>query len=407
MKQSGNSTRAVSGVVAVSLACGLATSTLAQDDYYDPDGIQMGGFTLYPSLRGSVGIDDNVFAQPTGEIDDIYYELSPELRLQSDWSRHELVLQFTNQNIWYDTQSSEDINDWSIGAEGRIDVSYSTTLQGRAVFADLAERRGDANVLGSAAGPTPYQRFDGYAEIRHTFNRLGVAVGAGLSDFDYDDVAAIGGGVIDNDNRDRTVTLYQGEVNYALSPDTRMFVRGTYNNREYDQQPPAVALNRDSEGYEINGGVRFDVTRLMEGEVFAGYLEQDYDVLADVDGFSYGANLIYSITQLTTITLSAERAVEETNQAGASGYLASTIGGEIRHELLRNVILNAGARFQNNDFEGSVRDEDIWTANVGGEYLINRNLSIEVGYEFSSRESTLPLADYDRNRAWIVITGRF
>jgi len=408
MKIWGNTFTVVASVLAVVLALGPVNTALADpSEDYQSDGIQMGGFTLYPSLRGSIGFDDNVFAQQMNEVDDTYFELSPELLLQSNWSRHELILQLTNENVWYDTQGSEDYSDWTIGGEGRVDVSYATSIHGRAVYSNLTERRGDSNVLGNAAEPTEYDRFDGYGEIRHTFNRLGLAFGAGLSDFDYDDVPAIGGGTIDNDNRDRQVTLYQGEVNYAVSPDTFAFVRGTWNDRDYDQQPPAVALNRDSDGYEVVGGLRFDVTRLIDGEVYAGYLEQDYDALGDIDAFSYGASLDYYITQLTTLTFEADRAVEETNQAAASGYLASSIGGGIRHELMRNVILNASANFQNNDYEGSIRDEDIWIAELGAEYFLNRNVSLEVGYNFSTRESTLPFADYDRNRAWLAVTGSF
>jgi hypothetical protein len=390
------------------MACGAGSASAEEpENYYQADGVRLGAFTAYPSLRGSIGIDDNVYAQESNEVDDTYYELSPALRLQSDWSRHELVLQFTNQNVWYDTQSSEDHHDWSVGGEGRVDVSYATTIQARATYAELHELRGDSNVLGNAAEPTPYGRFDGYAEIRHRFNRLGVAAGAGLSDFDYDDVAALGGGTIDNDNRDRTVTLYQGEVNYAVSPDTYAFVRGIYNTRDYDLQPPAVLFNRDSEGYEVNGGLRFDLTHLIEGEVYGGYLEQDYDALPDIDGFSYGANFDYAITRLTTISVDAGRTIEETNQAGSPGYLSSSVGGEVRHELRRNIILTAGAAYVNNDYEASTREEDIWTAELGGKYLMNRNLSLEAGYHFGTRDSTLALSDYERNRVWIALTGQF
>lgn len=398
---------AIVAVLAYSFAAGGVAASAQDGDYYDANGVNLGGFTLYPSLTARVGHDDNVYAQPANEVSDTYYSLSPSLTLSSNWSRHELSLNLQNTNTWYSENSSEDTSDWTFGADGRIDVSYATSIHARAMYGMLTESRGDSSAVGNAAEPTEYDRFDGYVELRHRFNRLGVAVGGGLTTFDYDDVSAIGGGTIDNDARDRDVLLGQAEVNYAISPDTRVFLRGTYNDRQYDQQPPAVAVNRDSSGYEIAGGLQFDVTRLISGEISGGYLEQEYDALPDVDGLSYGASLNWELTRLTTVTISADRAVEETNQAGASGYLSSTVGAGVVHELTRSISLNANASFSNNDYEGSAREEDVWTAGVGAEYDLNRYLSASVGYGFDTRESSLANADYDRNKIWFGLTGQF
>lgn len=392
------------------LVCGALAypaSASGAEDNEAPGGIYLGGFSLYPSLEAQVGTDDNVYAQPAGEVSDTFYFLAPSLVLSSNWSRHELDFSVENTNVWHSEQGSEDHSDWTFGSEGRVDLTYATSFHGRAIYSLLTESRGDASAIALAAEPTEYERFEGFLELRHRFNQLGVAIGGGLTIFDYDDVPAVFGGTIDNDNRDHDVTLARAEVNYAVSPDTRMFVRGTFNNRQYDMVPPAVALNRDSDGYEVVGGLSFDVTNLIEGEIFAGYLEQDYDTLADIDGLAYGANFDWAVTQLTTVSVNVGRAVEETNQAATSGYLASTAGADVRHELTRTITLSAGLGFTNNDYEGSVREEDIWNARLGGEYAINRYLSATAGYNFATRESSLPLADYDRNRAWIGLLGHF
>ncbi len=385
----------------------LAAEGRGGDGDYAAHGVPLGGFTLYPTLELSFGFDDNILAQQTNQIDDTLYTLKPELNLVSNWSRHELVLSVTNKTVWHSEQSSEDLSDWSFGAEGRLDVSYATSIHARAIYSMLTERRGDTNAVGNAAEPTEYDRFDAYAELRHQFNQLGVALGGGITTFDYSDVAATGGGTIDNDNRDRTVLLGRAEVNYGISPDTKVFVRGTMNEREYDQQPPVALVNRDSQGYEVVSGLSFDVTHLIEGEIFAGYLEQNYDALTDINGLSYGAALDWYPTQLSTISASLTRSVEETNSIGASGYLRTAANVSFRHELLRNVSVTMNGAFSTNDYEGIAREEDIWSAGLEAEYLVNRNLAATVGYSYETRDSSLAGADYDRNRAYIGLIGRF
>lgn len=385
--------------LAVSLSVGAqAAENTSGDDYYAARGMNLGGFTLFPTLSFDATFDDNVFAVQTGAIDDTYLTLTPRLELVSNWSRHELVLSAQSETRWFTQQSSEDSTEFSMGADGRLDVTYATSIHAEAIFSMLTEERGNTNALLGAAELTEYDQFSGAAELRHRFNQLGVAIGGGLTTFDYDDTPAVGGGVLDNDFRDRQETFGRAEVNYAISPDTRIFVSGTVNQREYDQQPPAVAVNRDSEGYEVNGGLRFDVTQLISGEFFVGYMEQDYTALMDADGMSYGADLDWELTQLTTVSLHASRTIEETSAAGASSYLASEVGVDVEHELLRNVILNGTVSFTNNEYEGIVRDEDVWRTGFGAAYLVNHYLSANAGVEFESRESTVVGQDFDRTK---------
>ncbi len=390
---------AIAGGLILGLSAGAwAADNSAADDYYSAHGINLGGFTLFPTLSTDFTFDDNVFAQQNNPVDDTYFTLAPMLELVSNWSRHELILSASSETNWFSQQSSEDSTDFSIGGEGRVDVSYSTSIHGQAIYAMLTEDRGNTNAAAGAAGLTEYDQFEGYVEVRHRFNQLGFAVGGGLTTFDYDDAPAIGGGVIDNDSRDRQVTLARAEVNYAVSPDTQLFFRGTMNEREYDQHPPVVLQNRDSEGFELDGGVRFDVTRLISGEIFGGYVEQDYTALPDVDGVSFGADLEWAMTQLTTVSLRATRSIEETAAVGASGYLASAVDVDVQHELLRNVFLDGNVGFSSNQYEGITREEDIWRAGFGASYLINHYLSANAGVEFSTRESTLLGQDYDRTK---------
>lgn len=73
----------------------------------------------------------------------------------------------------------------------------------------------------------------------------------------------LGGGLDENDDRDRSVLETAVQVGYQLVGDTIVFLRGTYNERDYDLDTPAVAVNRDSDGYEIVAGLHLSWGALL------------------------------------------------------------------------------------------------------------------------------------------------
>ena len=51
------------------------------------------------------------------------------------------------------------------------------------------------------------------------------------------------------------------------------------------------------------------------------------------------------------------------------GDLQNQVGLDVTHELLRNVLLNANARYTRDDFEGTSRTDNIFDAGAGVSYL--------------------------------------
>ncbi len=258
---------------------------------------------------------------------------------------------------------------------------------------------------GLAAEPTEYTLFQAEAALAHRFNRVTTRIGVTYADFDYDDTPLLGGGIADQDFRDREEFEQFVRLGYDVSPDTNVYVQGTLNQREYDQKPPVVALNRDSDGYSVVGGAEFRLTNLAQGGVFVGYQEQDYDdpTLPNISGLDFGAKVDWFVTPLTTIRIDAASRVEETVAAGASGFLDQSVGLRVDHELMRNLIAGARASYANQDYEGVARSDDVIRAGLGLDYLINRNFSVGLGYDFTDRDSNAPGLGYTRNEIGLTL----
>ena len=69
----------------------------------------------------------------------------------------------------------------------------------------------------------------------------------------------------------------------------------------------------------------------------------------------------------------------------------------IAHELQRNIILTADASYLDVEFEGITRDDETISAGVGVQYLVNRNAELELGYDYTSRDSSAIGQDYDKS----------
>ncbi len=375
---------------------------------YDAVGIRSGGFLIFPEASIGESYNDNIFATPTNETDDFITTLAADVAVVSTWSRHALNLRGGLSQDFFADNSDEDRLDWNVGGDGRVDVTTSTALSGSLNYAQLHENRGDPNAPTSASGPVEYKLFTASADFSQRFNRVAVSLGGDYADFNYDDVTSVLGATIDQDKRDREEYAERLRFSYLVSPDTNVYLEGQLDQRKYDQQPPAVALNRDSDGWQVVAGSEFRLTNLAQGGLYVGYQEREYDdaTLSDTDGIVYGANIDWFVTPLTTVVFSAKSSVEETTVGTASGYDEDRFGVSIDHELMRNVIVSGGASYTQDDFNDTPRQDDILGAHAGVKYLLNHNFDIGLGYTYTDRDSNATGFDYTRNVVGLTLTGK-
>lgn len=376
-----------------------------QYEAYTPLGVRAGGFVLRPSLAVSETYDSNVFATNTGEVDDFVTEINPNVVAESEWSRHAVRLEANVAQRLYASESGEDTTDWTLGANGRIDVLDDTVIRVGFLYGSLSEDRGAPEAIGAAAEPTTYEQRTASASLTQRFNRLSGEVGATYTELDFDDTPLIGGGVDDNDDRDRSVLEIAVEAGYELVADTVVFLRGTYNVRDYEQEVPVAAVDRDSDGYELVAGASFELGSLATGEVFAGYQEQSFEdpSFAAVTGLAYGASVDWYATPLTTVRFRADTSIEDTTSGGASAFERQRVGVGLDHEFLRNLIASLDLEFAQEDFSGSTRKDEIYDVTFGVDYLIDRVFSIGFFVGHEERDSTVSGESFSRDTAGIRV----
>lgn len=340
---------------------------------FDTEGRRVGAFVLRASLDLAVTSSDNIFAaDEASELDDIIYSVTPSASLSSDWSRHALAIDGSLTSRTHDEWDSEDGESYYARAAGRFDIGDSTALRGSTRISHQVTPRTDPDVPETGA-PVEYDRTDVGAGIEHRFARMTVAFDVGRSEYEYDGAQA---------DRDNEQTTLNGRLDWEVSPRLGFFARASADEREYE---PAYS-NRDSDNRTYMAGVTVN-TDLMRGEVSVGQFERDYTdpAIGTLDGVAVAGELEWYVTQLTTLTFTARR--DANDQISANDrlpYITTEYGARIDHELRRNIILTASARLGERDFEVAnpdPRHDDYSEAEIGADWLLNRQAAVRFRYE--------------------------
>jgi hypothetical protein len=78
---------------------------------------------------------------------------------------------------------------------------------------------------------------------------------------EYENVRAEDGSIINVDERNRTIWTGGLKIGYEFLPRYTAFVKGAFNQREYDRLTGGI--DRDSEGYLVELGTALDLTGLL------------------------------------------------------------------------------------------------------------------------------------------------
>lgn len=377
---------------------------------YEAVGHRAGSFMIYPRVDVGVTFDDNIFATSTGEESDAIWTVEPRVDVISNWNRHQLNATARVRLNQYSDWSDESRTDYQIGANGRLDVDRNTEITGRANYERLTEPRSAIEAFQNLNEPVEYDVETYGVGASKEFNRLRVNGNVDWNRYTFED-AQRGGVTVPLDYRDRTTRTITGRVDYAVSPDTYLFFQAAANERSYETSSVTLG-NRDSDGYDMALGADFDLTNLIRGHARVGYVEQNFDDesrFGSFSGVSVAGDVDYFLTQLTTVTLRASRNFQDSGLLNSAGYASTSVGLQVDHELLRNVILNARFDYEQAEHEGIDRSDDRYNFSVGATYLLNRALGLTASYSHFNQESSgLDRGvDFSINRVQVLLTLQY
>jgi hypothetical protein len=378
---------------------------------YEAIGLHEGAFMIWPKLSVTAEHTDNAFATTTGQVSDTIWHIAPEVDLTSNWTRNALQAYARSIINTYTETGGQNTTDYSIGALGRIDVLRTAQIDAGSDLSLITEPKTSAPAQG-LSHPNQYQLLSGFLSGAREFNRLRISGRFDVKNYQFLDRE----GNPSFKDRDRTEIVYTGRADYAVSPDTALFVELSGNNHDYriTSDPGHVFPDfhdRTSNGAQVLVGANFEISAATRGEVGVGYVASNYKdpAFRNISGFGARAQVEWFPTQLTTFTFTGSRTIEDAAIAGASGYLSTNLGVRADHELLRNVVVSATLGYGDDQYHSIDRHDERTTAGISATYLLNRSVGVTVGYDYFKQNSrgTAGSGEFDINKIGATVTLQY
>ncbi|KUR70396.1 hypothetical protein AQZ52_16325 [Novosphingobium fuchskuhlense] len=378
----------------------------------ETSGARMGALLVSPSFGIETDATDNVYARSDVKRGDVALALQPALAVRSQWVRHALGLSAEGAVKRYAKRKTENIETYAVKLDGRLDIGADTRLTGDIGGARRIEARGTSGDTLFGAAPIAYTVLTGGAEIEQTFARARLTLGGRYERYRYQD-RELGGAVIDLSQRDFEALSGSLRAALGIGPGVSAFASLALNRNRY--LAPPIGPSRNSHGFTALAGLSFGLNRLLQGEVGAGWVQQDFaaPVFPRISGLAYSAQLKWSPTRLTTVRLSGGRSFQRSPIAGIAGIQQHEAMLSAEHELLRTLILRPSLRYVVADFQvpsgAQHRQERYFTGAFGATWRLNQHVEITADYAHSlgrNSGAVEPGRSYDRNRATVSVRWR-
>ncbi|WP_375573640.1 outer membrane beta-barrel protein [Ahrensia marina] len=363
-------------------------------DPYAPIGIRSGPLTWFPAIDLAVGYDSNT----DSEVDARQVRtltLSPEISVESDWSRHAWTGSLRGSLEYVD--DGRDLGrSLAIDNELRLDLGLETTVTLRGGYTLTGEPDSDDNAAAGADGSTDTHEFEVGATVARTIGPVEASLGVDASRSLFSDTNLAGGGVQSNEDRNR----FDGDLTMRLSqapgPIMRPFVEGTIGLRRFDERVDRNGFERNSLGYGLRGGLTIADDGPLSGEASIGFAGEQFadDQLEDVLTLTAAASLTWDVTALTSVTLDVETELDPTTRAGSGVGINRSAELGLTHALRRNVDLRLGVGVDDTVFSGI----DAETRTYSGRAGLTWRASPIVAFRLDTTYEHEPDDDGDINR---------
>ncbi len=343
--------------------------------------------------------DDNVLKSSANEESSLIFKTRPKVMAEGRLGRHDLRLGYQGEYAHYADISDEDYFDHELIADADLRVSRKLKVSLDTGLFYGHDRRGDiSSRLTASPDPDRWRRH--HAGINATFGRAWASVLRTKAGFGIG-FQQSGNRYLNNNQgaRDYDRQSFALKGRYNLGPKFSLVADAGLSFTDYTD--PATPL--DSRETSALVGVAWEATAKTTGEVKIGVLERDFDDSSqrDFSGANFDVKLGWSPRSFSTFTAYASRDTSDTGQGGGSAVV-DTAGLRWRHGFSSRLVADAGFQFQQADFESN-REDDLFQFDVATTYRLNRFVQLRGGFEYLTRDSSDPTADYDNSIVFIEL----
>lgn len=369
-------------------------------------GISIGSFRLFSQIEVNLGADSNVFAQSAslGTVGSLYTTIAPTLDLRSDWQNHELHLLASGIAGFYASASSQDYRNYTLQADGKIDIYTDFYATWSAAFKQNTEALGTPNVV-FAQAPTVVNSIPIVLGLYQRFNRLFYQWKGSATRYTFYDNSTIISTGLPAASRDRTEYEESLRIGYDVFDDLALFVQPTLNQRRYLNAVNSADQDRDSDGQLVSVGATWSPSPATKLEATVGYQNQAYQSFGGAtSAITFGLTGSWNGYAPLTLRPSIQRAISETALSNYKNYVSTTYGLDFNYLIHDAWTAVGGVSLITADYtpaDGSgagPRTDFFYRGQIGLLYSLRPQVQIGPFFEYTSGASTDSIAGpmYDR-----------
>lgn len=377
---------------------------------YDALGINAGGFNFFPQVSTGVGATNNTYNNDADKQASTFLVLQPSVFARSDWSRHQLTVQVSDDTRRYLGQSPRNQDSWFTDVAGRVDVSEQLTVRMDVQAARFFEAPFSSDATSTNAVLSNYLRKYAGLDLGWTEGRVRLAAGYNRNSLNFNTLRFPNGQVVDQAYRNRLYDLEYVRSEFALSPSTSVYAQSSFDRVSYDLTVASGVPSRNSNGEQVIAGLSFDLAGLLRGNVGVGYSHRSFDaaIYSSISGFSAQGKVDFFLSPLTTLTVSGQRTLQDSSLGTASGFWDERVMLEVDHSLRENIIITPQVQLVHQSFVGLEQSRDYFAGGLSGKIQFNRELSVRanMGYSHSQGSGSILVSPFTEVTGTISVQYR-
>ncbi|MDY0029091.1 MAG: outer membrane beta-barrel protein [Pseudobdellovibrionaceae bacterium] len=362
-------------------------------------GIRVGGFLLLPALGIKAEYDDNIDNVRNNKKEDIITTTSGSLALKSNWNRHMVMLGTNQRKVTYKERDTRDSVTGSYFISGRYDIAKETSLSTSFTHGKSRLNRGAGSDT-DVNNPIDYWIDTATLGFKRTLGYIQFAMdGRHIVSTVLDKAKALG-----TDYEKKTSDGIGGTVSYVRSPGNSLYLRTNFTKNDYSL---INGTTRETDLWDARTGMTFYTGGLYAGGLYAGWQKHREKSTEDERNlFSFGGNLRWNITRLTSLNYSYDKGIREGEAAANDTAEITTQQLTLSNSFTR--LWGGSISLRQEDYKydgiGNASDSTIYIGKIENSYALTDSLDVNVGIAHQKRDAIDRDSEYKSNSVYISLT---
>ena len=362
-----------------------------EEDPFLPTGFRAGSWQVFTRFEQALGYATNVDFAADGEPG-AFSQTDLNVRLESDWSRHQAIIEANNSLQKPFTEDGELVPTLSLDGDLRLDLLDGITANLGAGYVYTTESTSSDNLSDNVTERPGARAYSADAAVEREGGLIDLTLRGSFERDAYEEASLSGGGVLSQADRNNNLYLLSARTAFGPSPVLKPFVEGGVGWRVHDQSVDRNGEMRDSQLLDLRGGLEFDFGEKLNGEMALGYLKEDFEDanLETLETATVNGAIQWSPERDTLISLISETSLAGSTTAGESGSVVQSFAIDAERRVRNNLAVNASGALAIERFDDTGDREYSWRVGVGLEYFVSRHLSFTADIAHERLESDTP-----------------